>query len=109
MSKVTYNPIIESAHGKIHSKSDMWFMERHGTQFTGHRNHPRDYSQKPQSEAEKAGALRLTAATKAYNELVKGSTEWLALEQEYLAQRSQPDAKKTIRGYFISKHMKGGS
>ena len=69
MSKVTYNPIIESAHGKIHSKSDMWFMERHGTQFTAHRNHPRDYSQKPQSEAEKAGTLRLTAATKAYNEL----------------------------------------
>ena len=30
MSKVTYNPIIESAHGKIHSKSDMWLMERHG-------------------------------------------------------------------------------
>ena len=108
MSKVTYNPIIESAHGKIHSQSDMWFMERHGTQFTAHRNHPRDYSKKPQSEAEKAGTLRLTAATKAYNELVKGSPEWLALEQEYLAQRSQPDAKKTIRGYFISKHMKGG-
>ena len=108
MSKVTYNPIIESAHGKIHSMSDMWFMERHGTQFTAHRNNPRDYSQKPQSEAEKAGTLRLTAATKAYNELVKGSPEWLALEQEYLAQRSQPDAKKTIRGYFISKHMKGG-
>ena len=47
MSKVTYTPIIESAHGKIHSQSDMWFMERHGTQFTGHRNNPRDYSLKP--------------------------------------------------------------
>ena len=109
MSKVTYNPIIESAHGKLHCQSDTWLMERHGTQFTGHRNHPRDYSQKPQSEAEKAGTLRLTAATKAYNELVKGSPEWQALEQEYLAQLSHPDAKKTIRGYFISKHMKGGS
>ena len=109
MSNVTYNPIIESAHGKLHSQSDTWLMERHGPQFTGHRHHPRDYSLKPQSEAEKAGTLRLAAATKAYNELVKGSPEWLVLEQEYLAQRSQPDAKKTIRGYFISKHMKGGS
>ena len=109
MSKVTYNPIIESAHGKIHSQSDMWFMERHGTQFTGRRNNPRDYSLKPQSEAEKAGTLRMTAASQAYNKLVKGSPEWLSLEQEYLAQLSLPDAKKTIRGYFISKHMKGGS
>ena len=94
MSKVTYNPIIESAHGKIHSKSDMWFMERHGTQFTGHRNTPRDYCLKPQSEAEKAGTLRLTAASKAYNQLVKGSPEWLALEQEYLAQLLQPMPRK---------------
>lgn len=108
MSKVTYNPIIESAHGKLHRQSDTLLMERHGTHFTGHRNHPRDYNKKPQSSAEKAGTLRLTAATKAYNELVKGSSEWLALEQEYLAQLSHPDAKKTIRGYFISKHMKGG-
>jgi hypothetical protein len=52
--------------------------------------------------------LRLTAATKAYNELVKGSPEWLALEQDFLAQREQSDGKKTIRGYFISKHMKSG-
>ena len=108
MSKVTYNPIIESAHGKIHSKSDMWFMERHGTQFTGHRNNPRDYSLKPQSEAEKAGTLRLAAASKAYNELIKGSPEWQALEQEYLAQRDLPNGKKSFRGYFISKHMKSG-
>ena len=108
MSKVTYNPIIESAHGKIHSKSDMWFMERYGTKFTGHRTHPRDYSLKPQSEAEKAGTLRMTAASKAYNKLIKGSPEWQALEQEYLAQRDLPNGLKTIRGYFISKHMKSG-
>ena len=108
MSKVTYNPIIESAHGKIHSKSDMWFMERYGTKFTGHRTHPRDYSLKPQSEAEKAGTLRMTAASKAYNELIKGSPEWQALEQEYLAQRDLPNGKKSFRGYFISKHMKSG-
>jgi hypothetical protein len=108
MSKVTYNPIIKSAHGKLHSESDMWLMERYGTKFTGHRTHPRDYSLKPQSEAEKEGTLRMTAASKAYNELIKGSPEWLALEQEFLAQRDQPDGKKTIRGYFISKHMKSG-
>ena len=109
MSKIEYSEHIKSMHGKVHSQSDTWFMERYGTKFTGRRIHPRDYSLKPQSAAEKAGTLRLTAATKAYNELVKGSPEWLALEQEYLAQRSQPNAKKTIRGYFISKHMKGGS
>ena len=109
MSKVTYLDSIKSMHGKIHSQSDMWFMERYGTQFTGHKNNPRDYRINPQSEAEKAGTLRLAAASKAYNELVKGSPEWVALEQEYLAQLSQPDAKKTIRGYFISKHMKDGS
>ena len=109
MSKVTYLDPIKSMHGKLHSQSDTWLMERHGTQFTGHRNNPRDYSLKPQSEAEKAGTLRLAAASMAYNQLVKGSPEWVALEQEYLAQLSQLDAKKTIRGYFISKHMKGGS
>ena len=107
MSKVSYLDPIQSMHGKLHTQSDTWLMERHGTQFTGHRNNPRDYSLKPKSEAEKADTLRLAAATKAYNELVKGSLEWLALEQEYLAQLSQPGAKKPIRGYFISKHMKG--
>ena len=56
---------------------------------------------------EKAGTLRMAAASKAYNQIIKGSPEWLALEQEYLAQLSQPGSKKTIRGYFISKHMKG--
>ena len=109
MSKVTYIDPIKSMHGKLHSQCDTWLMERHGTQFTGHRNNPRDYSLKPQSEAEKAGTLRMTAASQAYNKLVKDSPEWLSLEQEYLAQLSLPDAKKTIRGYFISKHMKGGS
>ena len=109
MSKVTYLDPIKSMHGKLHSQSDTWLMERHGTQFTGHRNNPRDYSLKPQSEAEKACTLRMGAASKAYNKLIKGSPEWLALEQEYLAQLSQPDSKKTIRGYFISKHMTGGS
>ena len=108
MSKVTYLDPIKSMHGKLHSQSDTWLMERYGTQFTGHRNNPRDYSLKPQSEAEKAGTLCMAAASKAYNQIIKDSPEWLALEQEYLAQLSQPDAKKTIRGYFISKHMKGG-
>ena len=108
MSKVEYIDPIKSMHGKVHGNSDFWYMERYGTQYTAHRNNPRDYSKKPQSQAEKAGTLRLTAATKAYNELIKGSPEWLALEQEFLAQRDRPDAKKTFRGYFISKHMKSG-
>lgn len=109
MSKVTYNPIIESAHGKLHSESDMWLMERNGTQFTGHRNHPRDYSLKPQSEAEKACTLRLGAASKAYNQLKKGSPEWIALENAWREQKDKPGGKPSIRGYFISKHMKGGA
>ena len=109
MSKVTYLDPIKSMHGKLHSQSDTWLMERHGTQFTGHRNNPRDYSLKPQSEAEKACTLRMGAASKAYNKLIKGSPEWLTLEQEFLAQRNQPGAKKTIRGYFISKHITGGA
>ena len=71
MSKVTYLDPIKSMHGKIHSQSDMWFMERYGTQFTGHKNNPRDYRLKPQSEAEKAGTLRLTAATKPTTSLSK--------------------------------------
>ena len=108
MSKIEYSEHIKSMHGKVHSQSDTWFMERYGTKFTGRRIHPRDYSLKPQSAAEKAGTLRLTAATKAYNELGKVSPEWRALEQEFLAQRDQSDGKKTIRGYFISKHMKSG-
>ena len=106
MSKVEYSEHIKSMHGKLSSNSDTWLMERHGTKFTARRTHPRDYSLKPQSQAEKAGTLHMTAASKAYNELVKGSPEWLALEQEFLAQRNQPDSKKTIRGYFISKYMK---
>ena len=64
---------------------------------------------KPQSEAEKAGTLRLAAASKAYNELIKDSPEWQVLEQEYLAQRDLPNGKKSFRSYFISKHMKSGT
>ena len=108
MAKVEYTDPIKSMHGKLSGDSDTWVMERYGTKFTGHRTHPRDYSLKPQSEAEKAGTLRLAAASKAYNELIKGSPEWQALEQEYLAQRDLPNGKKSFRGYFISKHMKSG-
>lgn len=108
MSKVKFSEHIQSMHGKLHSQSDTWFMERHGTKYTAHKLHPRDYSLKPQSEAEKAGTLRMAAASHAYNELIKGSPEWLSLEQEFLAQRDLLDGKKTIRGYFISKHMKSG-
>lgn len=108
MSKVKYIEPIKSMHGKVHGNSDFWMMERYGTQYTAHRNNPRDYTQKPQSEGEKAGTLRLAAASKAYNELIKDSPGWQALEQEYLAQRDLPNGKKSFRGYFISKHMKSG-
>lgn len=100
-------PLLRAV-GKIFGGADWWLMERYGTKFTAHRNHPRDYKKNPQSEAEKACTLRLAAASKAYNQLVKGSPEWLVLEKEYLIQRNKPDGKPSIRGYFISKHMKGG-
>lgn len=109
MSKVEYIDPIKSMHGKVHGKSDFWYMERYGTQYTAHKNNPRDYSKKPQSEAEKAGTLKLAAASKAYNQLVRGSAEWLVLEQAFLAQRDKPGGKKNIRSYFISEHMKGGN
>ncbi|MBQ5388736.1 MAG: hypothetical protein IIU55_06645 [Paludibacteraceae bacterium] len=108
MARIKLMAPIANAVGKIFGGSDMWLVERYGTQFTGCRTNPRDYKKHPQSEAEKAGTLRLTAATKAYNELIKGSVEWQALEQEYLAQRDYPDGKKSLRGYFISKHMRSG-
>ena len=98
MSKVEYIDPIQSMHGKLSSNSDTWLMERHGTKYTARKVHPRDYSLKPQSEAEKAGTLRMAAASHAYNELIKGSPEWLSLEQEFLAQRDLPDGKKTFRG-----------
>ena len=65
MSKIEYIDPIKSMNGKLSGDSDTWVMERYGTKFTGHRTHSRDYSLKPQSEAEKAGTLRLAAATKA--------------------------------------------
>ena len=100
-------PLLKAV-GKLFGGADWWLMERYGTQYTAHKNHPRDYKKNPQSPEEKAGTLRLSAASKAYNALVKGSPEWLALEQEYLAQRDKPGGKVSIRGYYISKHMKGG-
>ena len=109
MSIIKLSAPLFKAVGKIFSGADWWLMERYGTKYTAHKNHPRDYKKNPQSAAEKAGTLRLAAASKAYNQLVKGSPEWLQLEQEYLAQRDKPGGKPSIRGYFISKHMKGGS
>ena len=109
MSIIKLSAPLLKAVGKIFGGSDWWLMERYGTKYTAHSNHPRDYKKNPQSKAEKECTLRLAAASKAYNQLVKGSPEWLALEQEYLDQLSQLGSKKTIRGYFISKHMKSGS
>lgn len=108
MSRIKLSEPLRKAVGKIFGGADWWLMERYGTQYTAHKNHPRDYKKNPQSKAEKACTLRLAAASKAYNELVKGSPEWLELEREYQAQFSKPGAKKSIRGYYISKHMKGG-
>lgn len=109
MARLELIAILVKATGKIFgNKCNMWLMERYGTKYTAHSNHPRDYKKNPQSRAEKECTLRLAAASKAYNQIVKGSAEWLELEQEYRAQLSKPDAKKSIRGYFISQHMKGG-
>ena len=106
MSKISLLAPIAKAVGKIFGGSDMWLMERYGTQYTCRKTNPRDYRKNPQSAAEKAGTLRLAAASKAYNRLEKGSPEWQQLEQEYLTQRDLPNGKKSLRGYFISQHMK---
>lgn len=107
MARVKLIKMLEKATGKVFgSKCDMWLMERYGTKYTARSNHPRDYKKNPQSKAEKECTLRLGAASKAYNQLVKGSPEWQKIECEYLAQRDKPSGKKSLRGYFISKHMK---
>ena len=106
MARVTLMAPLLKAVGKIFGGSDMWLMERYGTKYTARSNHPRDYKKNPQSKAEKECTLRLGAASKAYNQLVKGSPEWQKIECEYLAQRDKPSGKKSLRGYFISKHMK---
>ena len=105
MSKVTFIAPVGGMHGKIHHKSDMWIMERNGTFCTGKSCHPRDYKKKPHSEAEKAGTLRLAAASKAYNQLVKGSPEWQALQDKWLEQKDLPNGKRFFRGYCISQYM----
>ena len=106
MSKVTFIAPIGGMHGKIHHKCDMWVMERNGVFCTGKRVHPRDYKKNPQSEAEKAGTLRLSAASKAYSRLVKGSVEWREWQRKWLEQRELPNGIRNFRGYFISEHMK---
>ena len=108
MARLKLIPLIVKATGKIFGgKCDMWLMERYGTQYTARSNHPRDYKKNPQSKAEKECTLRLGAASKAYNQIVKGSLEWLALEQAWREQKDKPGGKPSIRGYFISQHMKG--
>ena len=104
MARLELIAMLVKATGKVFGrKCDMWLMERYGTKYTAHSNYPRDYKKKPQSEAEKAGTLRLAAASKAYNQLVKGSPEWLALEEAWREQKDKPGGKP-----FISQHMKGG-
>jgi hypothetical protein len=109
MSKVTLVAPLAGAHGKVFGGSDMWIMQRYKGFCTGHKNHPRDYNTHPQSEAERAGILRLSAASKAYNQVVKGSPEWQNLEREWLEQKDLANGKCSIRGYFISQYMKRGN
>lgn len=107
MARLELIAMLVKATGKVFgNKCDMWLMERYGTKYTAHSNNPRDYKKKPQSKAEKECTLRLGAASKAYNQLVKGSPEWQALEQAWRAQKDLPNGKPSIRGYFISQHMK---
>ena len=106
MSIIKLSAPLLKAVGKIFGGSDWWLMERYGTKYTAHSNHPRDYKKNPQSAAEKECTLRLAAASKAYNQLVKGSPEWLALEKAWREQKDKPGGKPSIRGYFISQYMK---
>ena len=47
----------------------------------------------------------LAAASKAYNQLVKGSPEWQALQDKWLEQKNLPNGKRFFRGYCISQYM----
>ena len=107
MAKIKLMAMLVKATGKIFgSNCNMWLMERYGTKYTARSNHPRDYKKNPQSKAEKECTLRLGTASKAYNRLVKGSPEWVALEEAWREQKDKPGGKLSIRGYFISQHMK---
>ena len=106
MSIIKLSAPLLKAVGKIFGGADWWLMERYGTKYTAHKNHPRDYKKNSQSKAEKECTMRMGAASKAYNKLVKGSPEWLALEQAWHEQKDKPRGKRSIRGYFISQHMK---
>ena len=106
MSIIKLSAPLLKAVGKIFGGADWWLMERYGTKYTAHKNHPRDYKKNPQSKAEKECTLRMGAASKAYNQLVKGSPEWVALENAWREQKDKPGGKRSIRGYFISQHMK---
>ena len=106
MARLELIAMLAKATGKIFGrKCNMWLMERYGTKYTARSNHPRDYKKNPQSAAEKAGTLRMAAASKAYNQLVKGSPEWVALELAWREQKDKPGGKPSIRGYFISQYM----
>ena len=107
MARLQLIAMLVKATGKVFGRNcDMWLMERYGTKYTARSTHPRDYKKNPQSQAEKECTLRMGVASKAYNQLVKGSPEWLALEEAWREQKDKPGGKRSIRGYFISQHMK---
>ena len=64
MSIIKLSAPLLKAVGKIFGGADWWLMERYGTKYTAHKNHPRDYKKNPQSKAEKECTLRLAAASK---------------------------------------------
>ena len=54
MARLELIAMLVKATGKVFGrKCDMWLMERYGTKYTAHSNHPRDYKKNPQSKAEK--------------------------------------------------------
>lgn len=110
MARVKLEIPIKSLSGKISHKDKIFFAERYGLQYTG-KMAERDYHQHPVTAREKETHSYMREASMAYNRLDKQSEEYKELVRAWDQQqadgiRHNKPYKKTIRGYFISEHIK---
>lgn len=101
-----FNPLIQSAHGKFHSSSNLWILRRYRKFFSGHRNHRRNYRWNPVTAEEQKTLDRMKQVVAAYRQLKKSPTELAALEQEFLAQKKKKHGIHTnMYAYFVHREM----
>lgn len=79
--------------------SDMYFSQRYGTTYTGKICNPRT---KPYSVDELKQQSRFKAATAAAISRASNPSTRAADMAAFLAQKNQPNGKKTLRGYLFS-------